>query len=108
MLSNDKFVKVANNSATTNVTRRDRVVALALGGPILLMLLLLALNPAYMAHLIQAETRACALPVFIVIAGLTAMAFPSLLASLSLYRSGKRGPWLSARAASDPPVRRAC
>ena len=61
------------------------------GPPILLMLLLLALNPAYMAHLIQAETRACALSVFIVIAGLTAMAFPSLLASLSLYRSGKGG-----------------
>lgn len=67
---------------------------LALGfalAPLLLMLFLFVVNPAYMGHFFHIETRACGLPIFIVILVLVIVAFPSLLGSIAIYRSGREG-----------------
>ena len=70
----------------------DRWLALGFAvAPLLFMLFLFVINPLYMRHFFHIETRACGLPIFIMIFLLVIVAFPSLLGSIAIFRSGREG-----------------
>jgi len=71
---------------------RDRWLALVAGGiPLFFVLLLRIVNPSYLGHFFAIETRAIGLPIFVVIILLSILAYPCLLGSFVIYRTGRQG-----------------
>lgn len=82
-----------DTGSDASLARRDRRLALFISViPPLFILALYIINRPYLMQFFNPQTRACGMPIFVLIFVLVLAAYPSLLGSLSLIRSGRRAP----------------